>query len=683
MPAQAAVKARSANACNTCRRRKVKCSGEQPCRNCSRNNLDCEFGDGRKRYSEAYVSELRATLSRYEDQIKELAKQPRPHPSPQSRGVSAAVSNPSPTGIAPFEPTGEVPPPSYASIESAPGPLFEQRLRSLFHENNGKDRDSPERDAPEHLENEDPRDLPFTPEWTSTNELIKGIPHQAFPKEAESNRLLNLFNSYMGVTQHFLDQRTFTDNMTLLFQSQASRARQMDTPWFTLYLLVMAMGKLMEEDPREVRGPPGAFWFAEAMRRLPPLHSISEYGIVGLEILCLATTYLQWNDRKNDSYFFVGTTVRLALTLGCNLPFSEQKCLPSERAHRMRVWWTVYMLDQRISAGLGRPASVDDRHLSFDLPGPSPGFDSPEPLNVNVQIARTTGEIMSSLYSRGALSQADLVRKMRNLLQSLHDTGRSIPANLAIDFSNKQFEVTRAGASLYLRLFQLCLLCNESALRIIRILMAMQRQEEIAPFAFFDLDAAFAAAFVLIMRGFAHKNDSQKPPPQELFQAIEFMEYLSQAGNNAAAQRLKDVRQFSAHVWVNVVAFDKDHDVQMGESGEEAGGVPHAGNTPGSVLPGQSDQQPSASQMPLTTPTPSSSVPSWEGEMFGGPDADTYGADTLFGLNLDENLEQAFGLEAAEGIYNSFNDPTLPLTGVDQLDWAELEKMMAPGGYGS
>ncbi|KAK2033093.1 fungal-specific transcription factor domain-containing protein [Colletotrichum zoysiae] len=715
MPPQAAVKARSANACNTCRRRKVKCSGEHPCRNCARNNLDCEFGDGRKRYSESYVSELRATLSRYEDQIKELSKQPRAYPVPQSRRVSNAASNPSPTGIAPFEPTGEVPPPSYASIESAPGPLFEQRLRSLFHENNGKDRDSPEKDVPEHLEHEDSRDLPFTPEWTSTNELIKGIPHQAFPKEAESNRLLNLFNSYMGVTQHFLDQRTFTDNMTLLFQSQASRARQMDTPWFTLYLLVMAMGKLMEEDPREVRGPPGAFWFAEAMRRLPPLHSISEYGIVGLEILCLATTYLQWNDRKNDAYFFVGTTVRLALTLGCNLPFSEQKCLPSERAHRMRVWWTVYMLDQRISAGLGRPASVDDRHLSFDLPGPSPGFDSPEPLNVNVQIARTTGEIMSSLYSRGALSQADLVRKMRNLLQSLHDTGRSIPANLSIDFSNKQFEVTRAGASLYLRLFQaiilcirpillqkvkdkvqktekqgpvssaisqLCLLCNESALRIIRILMAMQRQEEIAPFAFFDLDAAFAASFVLIMRGFAHKNDSQKPPPQELFQAIDFMEYLSQAGNNAAAERLKDVRQFSAHVWANVVAFDRDHDVQMGGEPGEAHGAPHMGSTPGAVLPEQSGQ-PSTSQMPLTTPTPSSSVPSWEGEMFGGPGADTYGSDTLFGLNLDENLEQAFGLEAAEGIYNSFNDPTLPLTGVDQLDWAELEKMMAPGGYGS
>ncbi|OLN89017.1 putative transcriptional regulatory protein C3C7.04-like protein 3 [Colletotrichum chlorophyti] len=597
--------------------------------------------------------------------------------------------------------------------QRAPGPLFQQRLRRLFHENTGKDSESPEKDEPEEgLENDESRDLPFTPEWTSTGELIRGIPYQAHPKEAEANRLLNLFNSYMGVTQHFLDQRTFTDNMTLLFQNQASRKQQMETPWFTLYLLVMAMGKLMEEDPREVLGPPGGYWFAEAMKRLPPLHGISEYGIVGLEILCLATTYLQWNDRKNDAYFFVGITVRLALTLGCNLPFSEQRCLPSERAHRMRVWWTVYMLDQRICAGLGRPASVDDRQLSFDLPGPSPGFDPPEPLNVNVKIARATGEIMTSLYSRGALSQADLVRKMRNLLQSLHDTGRSIPANLAIDFSHKEVEVTRAGASLYLRLFQaiilcvrpillqkvkdkvqstqkpavspaisqLCLLCNESALRIIRILAAMQRQEEIAPFAFFDLDAAFSAAFVLIMRGFAHKNDSTKPPPAELFQAIAFLEYLSQAGNNAAAQRLKEVRQFSTHVWGNLPGLQKDGDVQMQDAGGVRG-VPRAGEPSGSGFADQSRGQ-STAQLPMTTPTPSSSVPSWEGEMFGAG-ADAYGSDTLFGLNLDDNLEQAFGLEAAEGIYASFNDPTLPLTGVDQLDWAELEKMMAPGVYGT
>ncbi|KAJ0272235.1 hypothetical protein CBS470a_012794 [Colletotrichum nupharicola] len=569
------------------------------------------------------------------------------------------------------------------------------------------------------------------------------------PGEAESNRLLGLFNDYMSGNQHFIDQRTFADNLTLLFQNQASRAKQMKTPWFTLYLLVMAMGKLMEADRRIYDGPPGAFYFAEAMKRFPPLHSISEYGIVGVEILCLATTYLQWCDRKKDSYFFVrplphldlgmktnelqvGTAVRLALTLGCNLPFAEQQCLPSERAHRTRIWWTAYMLDQRISAGLGLPASVDDRQITFDLPGPSPGFESPEALNINVRIARATSEIMTSLYSNGGLSQGDLIKKMRNVLQSLYDTGRSIPLNIAIDFKSKELEVTRSGSSLYLRLFsaiilcirpillqkvkdkvqdtqkqivtpaisQLCLLCNEAALRTIRILYAMKKQDEIgkykllrsqiyldanyglAPFAFFDLDAAFSAAFVLIMRGFAHKNDSQKPPPQELHQAVEVLEYLSAAGNNAASHRLKEIKQLEAHVWGSrYFPPEKDGDVQMKDSGTPHG-EPHAGGSGAQGTPGQSGEG-SGSQVVLSPPDPSPSTqPSWDGEMFGTESAESYDPDQLFGLDLNGSLGQEFSLEA-EGIYASFNDPTLPLTGVDQLDWAELEKMMAPGGYGS
>ncbi|KAJ0382177.1 hypothetical protein COL922a_013082 [Colletotrichum nupharicola] len=449
------------------------------------------------------------------------------------------------------------------------------------------------------------------------------------PGEAESNRLLGLFNDYMSGNQHFIDQRTFADNLTLLFQNQATRAKQMKTPWFTLYLLVMAMGKLMEADRRIYDGPPGAFYFAEAMKRFPPLHSISEYGIVGVEILCLATTYLQWCDRKKDSYFFVRSLPRF------------------------------------------------------------------KPVN-------------------GGLSQGDLIKKMRNVLQSLYDTGRSIPLNIAIDFKSKELEVTRSGSSLYLRLFsaiilcirpillqkvkdkvqdtqkqivtpaisQLCLLCNEAALRTIRILYAMKKQDEIAPFAFFDLDAAFSAAFVLIMRGFAHKNDSQKPPPQELHQAVEVLEYLSAAGNNAASHRLKEIKQLEAHVWGSrYFPPEKDGDVQMKDSGTPHG-EPHAGGSGAQGTTGQSGEG-SGSQVVLSPPDPSPSTqPSWDGEMFGTESAESYDPDQLFGLDLNGSLGQEFSLEA-EGIYASFNDPTLPLTGVDQLDWAELEKMMAPGGYGS
>lgn len=43
--------------------------------------------------------------------------------------------------------------------------------------------------------------------------------------------------------------------------------------------------------------------------------------------------------------------------------------------------------------------------------------------------------------------------------------------------------------------------------------------------------------------------------------------------------------------------------------------------------------------------------------------------DMQGGWNMDLSGE-------AEGIYSSFYDPTLPLTGVDHTDWAEIEKVL-------
>lgn len=40
--------------------------------------------------------------------------------------------------------------------------------------------------------------------------------------------------------------------------------------------------------------------------------------------------------------------MRLAVALGCARPYEEQDCLPSEKAHRVRVWWTAFMLDRYV-----------------------------------------------------------------------------------------------------------------------------------------------------------------------------------------------------------------------------------------------------------------------------------------------------------------------------------------------
>jgi len=92
--------------------------------------------------------------------------------------------------------------------------------------------------------------------------------------------------------------------MVLLFQTPESREQQKRTSWFTEYLLVMAMAKLMDVEPSSCQ-PPGSDLFAEAVRRLPPLHQLGDEGVIGVEILTLIATYLQWCDRKHDAYLHV------------------------------------------------------------------------------------------------------------------------------------------------------------------------------------------------------------------------------------------------------------------------------------------------------------------------------------------------------------------------------------------
>lgn len=175
-------------------------------------------------------------------------------------------------------------------------------MRSLFH-SHGKSPNA----ATDHPEANSTVDgsSPLGSEWYSAAELVEGLASPILPTEEESQRLFDLFYSDMGASQHLLDPRTFLDGLPLLFQNATTQERQMKTKWFTQYLLVMAIGKLIDYNNQWHGEPPGAAYFAEAMRRLPPLHRLGGCGVVAVEILCLVTIYLQWCDRRHDAYLHV------------------------------------------------------------------------------------------------------------------------------------------------------------------------------------------------------------------------------------------------------------------------------------------------------------------------------------------------------------------------------------------
>ncbi|RSL94845.1 hypothetical protein CEP52_012423 [Fusarium oligoseptatum] len=293
---------------------------------------------------------------------------------------------------------------SPVATELAPGPAFESRVRSILRDhvdNNSLNlQTSPESSAfVSSAIEEEPHD-----HWRNALTLVDGIPSPTLLSKQESRRLFERFSSLMGINQHFLDPRTFSDSMDLLYQNETSRIRQMQTMWYTEYLLVMAMGMLIGSPSEGSANPPGNSFFAEAIHRLPPMHKLGSHGILSVEILCLASLYLQWCDRKYDAYLYIGSAVRLAIALGCSLPHDEQQGLSSEVTHRVRVWWTAYMLDRRLSAGLGLPTGTDDRQLRSEMPRSAAGFQNPLPMIINIKIAQVTGKITTSFYGNAALT---------------------------------------------------------------------------------------------------------------------------------------------------------------------------------------------------------------------------------------------------------------------------------------
>jgi hypothetical protein len=108
----------------------------------------------------------------------------------------------------------------------------------------------------------------------------------------------------MGFSQHFFDPRAFTDSLTMLYRSVRTRAEQQASLWFSEFLLVLAIGRLLDNDS-VADNPPGSVYFAAAVKRLPPLYELGEAGTPAVEVLALAATYLQWVDKKHDAYLYV------------------------------------------------------------------------------------------------------------------------------------------------------------------------------------------------------------------------------------------------------------------------------------------------------------------------------------------------------------------------------------------
>ncbi|KAG4291299.1 hypothetical protein FPRO06_03185 [Fusarium proliferatum] len=509
-----------------------------------------------------------------------------------------------------------------------------------------------------------------------------------WPTEDDAHSMLNIVVLNVGISQQLFDVRTFSDNLFSLFNDSAADAGVTEL-WYAECLLVFAIGRLLQAKWDDMSKPPGDEFFHEALKRMPDLSSLRKQGVLGIELMGLSALYLQIADRKEDAYLYASSALRLSLGLSLHKSGSYRSQKRSEAVHRNRLWWSIYMQERRLAAAVGFPMSISDTEITASQPTDHIGYQSAAAIAVNAKLAQITGRITTTIYSQSNQEEATFIKEVQGILQSLRKIENEMPAEISggsnptelilheAPLSSSQLSSARTTASLHLTVNQniiyavrpillymarnsfsggndlytsmspalrrLADTCVEAARKSLVILHGLCKQDIIAKHAFLDLDCLFSTGFIFVLAVIINSDKAQAYQGIESVRSI--LTHLSNLGNRAATKRLAEIDQMCTSLTLETETPDVEaaqpQMLMQPFSFQASGAAPIASSEP-------QDQD-------LTSEN-----------ALGEQDAVMAGAQDLGDIVL----------EGEDDLYWIYHNPSLSLTGVEQLDWETLENHM-------
>ena len=233
------------------------------------------------------------------------------------------------------------------------------------------------------------------------------------PSREYAEYLANTTLFHLGATYHVFEKKSFMVKLNQ-FYDEGFWEKPLKDLWHMQLLLVIAFGKLFLRRGASSLGPPGATDFLRALRLQPDVLNLWDDPILRMETLCLISLYLLTADIRGTSYAFVctmspfaqfptfrsnfsqiGQAMRIALSLGMNRETPTSYLDKIEYERRRRVWWTVYIIDRKLSINMGAPLSISDQDFDISLPGKRDLGFSNSALNLHIKLAVLEGKVMS------------------------------------------------------------------------------------------------------------------------------------------------------------------------------------------------------------------------------------------------------------------------------------------------
>ncbi|KAJ3909077.1 fungal-specific transcription factor domain-containing protein [Lentinula edodes] len=397
-------KRRVARACDSCRKRKIRCDGIQmrgsQCSNCIASNFDCTYVEAAKKRGppKAYVESLETRIEKITtlfhnlmpdlDLAKELEsnlsgkrnnswQRPNAH-SPPSRNstTEAAISAIRRWDISPESSSqqnaedGEhieladnikslqVDSREYRFFGKSSGAMLIKTAIDLKQEFTGRKTDM----KPVVLGERRPefwQPLPWEDNASDNSSL-----NYTFP---EADLLASLINAYfdnVNIILPLLHRPTFE-------RSVLEKLHYHDDMFAAIVLLVCAVGSRYIDDRRVlldgVRSWHSCGWRYFNQVQLVRKSLLAPPTLYDLQFYCLSVQFLQGSSAPHSCWTMVGIGIRLAQDVGAHRR-KPTKPLTVENELWKRAFWVLVCMDRMFSTGLGRPCAIQDEDYDLDMP---------------------------------------------------------------------------------------------------------------------------------------------------------------------------------------------------------------------------------------------------------------------------------------------------------------------------
>ncbi|KAL2834277.1 hypothetical protein BDW59DRAFT_156217 [Aspergillus cavernicola] len=582
------IRKRSTNACQRCRKQKIKCSGLQPCNTCHKRKLTCVFDDRDQKVlvTRGFIDDLQrriASLERDEDDLSSLhsyVEQERARPDDGGDNLTVAearlgqnlegadLTNPLSTGPSTFSTaaTGRT---FYLGTSS--NWSFARRILSMTHEhlyNSPLPTDS-------LLFEGSTYDLGWDGSRTTVYQEAPIVPTLDY-----SIYLINAVKFHAGQLFHLFDEGSFMGGLYAFYEDPQQQMAT-DGLWYIHYLVIVALGKALVVHRNRDSRPPGCEFFIRALQLLPDTTHLCRDSIIGAEILCCIALYLQSLDYRNSAQNFIGQAVRLALAEGMHTDMPVQHLGEALVQRCRKIWWTIYVLDRQMTSLMGLPQSINDNQIHHQLPS-FPG--SPQKvvaLSMQIRMCQIIAEINSTVYGADGRLNRKFLLRTKAALASTTDLANDLQRSFDLQLDKSTISgVSRMSAHLHLLYHQcivlatrpllLCFLtmrfqsadtcietlnssanvlrllqvCIDSAQQQLNILTCLYEQSLLDSFLPFDLEATFVSSVVLLLAPAIDSVllESRRPWLQKSYVILEDM--ISR-GNLIADFRKSELEQLS------------------------------------------------------------------------------------------------------------------------------------------